>query len=174
MLPRRQFLHLAAGAAAVPAMSRVAWAQTYPTRPLRIVVGFAPAGASDIAARLIGQWLSERLGQQFTVENRAGAGGNIATETVVRAPADGYTLLLAGSNDAINATLYEKRKFNFIRDIAPVSGIVRVPKCHGDEPIGSSQDGSGVHRLRKANPGNISMASAGTEHRTTWQANCSR
>src|SRR6266436_3746158 len=105
-LPRRNFLHLAAGAAALPAVSRVAWAQAYPARPVRIIVAFAPGGNADIYARLIGQWLSERLGQQFIVENRSGAGGNLGTETVVKAPADGYTLLLGGVNDAVNATLY--------------------------------------------------------------------
>src|SRR5262249_35003264 len=112
---RRQFLHLAAGAAALPAMSRVARAQAYPTRPVRIIVPFAPAGASDITARLIGQWLSERLGQQFVIENRPGGGGNIGTEAVVRAPADGYTLLMVGSANASNATFYDKLNFNFIR-----------------------------------------------------------
>src|SRR5882762_334660 len=105
---RRQFLHLAAGAAALPAMSRMAWAQAYPTRPVRIVVGFAPAGAQDVLARLIGQWLSERFGQQFIVDNRPGGGGNIGAEAVVRAPPDGYTLLLVGNSSAINATLYDK------------------------------------------------------------------
>ena len=120
-LPRRQFLHLAAAAAALLAVSRFARAQTYPSRPVRIVVGFAAGGPNDILARLIGQWLSERLGQQFVVENRPGAGSNIATETVVRAPPDGYTLLLVGAPNAINATLYDKLNFNFIRDIAPVA-----------------------------------------------------
>src|SRR2546426_10717209 len=124
---RRQFLHLAAGAAALPAVSRVAWAQTYPTRPVRIIVPFAAAGAFDIMARLIGQWLSQRLGQQFIVENRPGAGTNIATEAVVRAPADGYTLLLGGAVNAVNVTLYEKLNFDFIRDIAPVAGLIRFP-----------------------------------------------
>ena len=160
-LPRRNFLYLTAGAAALPAMSRVARAQTYPTRPVRIVVGFAPAGASDIAARLMGQWLSERLGQQFTVENRAGAGGNIATETVVRAPADGYTVLLAGSNDAINATLYEKLNFNFIRDIAPVSGIVRVPNVMVTNLSVPAKTVPEFIAYAKANPGKLNMASAG-------------
>src|SRR6266545_894563 len=126
-LPRRQFLHLAAGAAALPAVSRIAWAQAYPSRPVRLIVPFAPAGASDITARLIGQWLSERLGQQFVIDNRPGGGGNIGTEAVVRAPADGYTLLLCGTPNAINATLYEKLGFNFIRDIAPVASIARGP-----------------------------------------------
>src|SRR5712672_2821257 len=115
-LPRRKFLRLAAGAAALPAVSRVAWAQTYPSRPVRIIVGFAAGGGVDIAARLIGQWLSERLGQQFIIENRLGAGTNIATEAVVRSPADGYTLLLVTASNAINATLYDKLGFNFIRD----------------------------------------------------------
>src|SRR2546423_13988793 len=124
-LPRRQFLHLAAGAAALPAASRFAWAQAYPTRPVRIVVGFAAGGPTDIIARLIGQWLSERLGQQYVIENRPGAGGNIATEAVVNAPADGYTLLLVAPANTINATLYDKLHFNFIRDIAPVASIMR-------------------------------------------------
>jgi tripartite-type tricarboxylate transporter receptor subunit TctC len=161
-LPRRKFLHLAASAAALPAASRIARAQGYPSRPVRIVVGFAPAGASDIAARLMGQWLSERLGQQFIIENRTGAGGNIGTETVVRASADGYTLLLAGSNDAINATLYDKLSFNFIRDIAPVAGIVRVPNVM---VLNLSVPANTVPEFiayAKANPSKISMASAGT------------
>src|SRR5437667_6025948 len=126
-LPRREFLHLAAGAAALPAWSRIAWSQAYPSRPLRLIVGFAPGGTTDITARLIGQWLSERLGQQFVIENRPGAGTNIATEAVVRAPADGYTLLLVTAANAINTTLYEKLNFSFIRDIAPVAGIIVVP-----------------------------------------------
>src|SRR5262245_28847198 len=122
-LPRRDFLHLAAGAAALPAVSRIARAQAYPTRPVRVIVGFAPGGTADITARLIGQWLSERLGQPFVIENRPGAGTNIATEAVVRAPADGYTLLMVGSTQAINATLYDKLNFHFIRDITPFAGI---------------------------------------------------
>jgi tripartite-type tricarboxylate transporter receptor subunit TctC len=126
-LPRRRFLHLAAGAAALPAVSRVARAQTYPTRPVRVIVGFAAGGGADIVARLIGQWLSERLGQPFIIENRPGAASNIATEAVVRAAADGYTLLLAASPNAFNAALYDKFNFNFIRDIAPVAGIMVVP-----------------------------------------------
>ena len=123
---RRQFLHLAAGAAALPAVSRVAWAQAYPTRPVRIIVPVPPGGGIDIVARLIGQWLSERLGQPFVIENRPGAATNIGTESVVRAPADGYTLLLVTPANVINATLYDKLNFNFIRDIAPVAGIIRV------------------------------------------------
>ena len=126
-LPRRAFLHLAAGAAALPAMSRMAWAQAYPTRPVHLIVPFGPAGAADITARLIGQWLSERLGQPFIIDNRPGAGSNIGTEAVVRAPADGYTLLLCGAFSAINATLYDKLNFNFVRDIAPIALIVRFP-----------------------------------------------
>jgi tripartite-type tricarboxylate transporter receptor subunit TctC len=126
-LPRRHFLHLAAGAAALPALSRIAGAQAYPSRPVRIIVGFAPGGSSDITARLIGQWLSERLGQQFVIDNRPGGGTNIGTEAVVRAPPDGYTLLLATAANAVNATLYDKLNFNFIRDIAPVAGIIVVP-----------------------------------------------
>ena len=126
-LPRRNFLRLAAGAAALPAVPHFARAQAYPSRPVRILVGYSAGSASDIVARLIAQWLSERLGQQFVVENRPGAGGNIAAEAVVRSAPDGYTLLLPASPDAINATLYQKLNFNFIRDIAPVAGIVRVP-----------------------------------------------
>src|SRR5262249_33475932 len=118
---RRQFLHLAAGAAALPAVSRFAWAQAYPTRPVRIVVGFPPGGPSDLAARLIGQWLSDRLGQPFIIENRPGASSNIGTEAVVKASADGYTLLLVSAANASNATLYDKLNFNFMRDIVPVA-----------------------------------------------------
>src|SRR6266849_3645689 len=126
-LSRRTFLHLAAGAASLTAVSRIARAQAYPTRPVRLIVPLAPGGATDIVARLMGQWLSERLGQPFVIENRPGGGTNIGTEAVVRAPADGYTLLLCSTVNATNATLYDKLNFNFIRDIAPVAGIVRVP-----------------------------------------------
>src|SRR5262249_32217559 len=124
-LPRRQFLHLAAGAAALPAVPRFARAQAYPSRPVRIIVGYAAGGGTDISARVIGQWLSERLGQQFVIDNRPGGGGNIGTEAVVRAPADGYTLLIVGAWNAINATLYDKLNFNFLRDIAPVASVIR-------------------------------------------------
>src|SRR6476646_10412460 len=120
-LPRRRFLQLAAGAVALPTVSRVARAQPYPTRPIRWMVGFAPGGATDILARLMGQWLSERLGQSVVIENRPGAGSNIATEAVVNAPPDGYTLLLVGPTHAVNATLYPKLNYNFIRDIAPIA-----------------------------------------------------
>src|SRR5438132_4241960 len=126
-LPRRTFLHLAAGAAALPVVSRVAWAQNYPSRPVRIIVGFAPGGATDLLARLMGQWLSERLGQQFVVENRPGAAGNIATEAVARAAPDGHTLLMIDPQPAINVTLFDKLNFDFIGDITPIAGIARMP-----------------------------------------------
>jgi tripartite-type tricarboxylate transporter receptor subunit TctC len=158
-LSRRTFLHLAAGAAALPAVSRIAWAQTYPSRPVRIVVGFPPGGGTDITARLIGQWLSERLGQPFIIENRPGAGSNIATEAVVRAPADGYTLLLVSTPNAVNATLYEKLNFNFIRDLAPVAGIMVVPVVmvvHPSFPVTTVPE---FIAYAKANPGKINIAS---------------
>src|SRR5262249_28619286 len=126
-LPRRPFLHLAAGAAALPAVSRVTWAQAYPSRPVRIIVGFAPGGSTDIVARLIGQWLSERLGQSFVIENRPGAAGNVAAEAVVKSVADDYVLLMGGANNAINTTLYDKLNFNFLRDITPVASVIREP-----------------------------------------------
>jgi len=126
-LPRRRFLHLAAGIAALPAVARIARAQAYPTRPVRLILGYAPGGSPDIVARLIGQWLSERLGQPVVIENRPGAASNIGTEAAVRAPADGYTLLYVTTANAINATLYDKLNFNFMRDIAPVAGVIRVP-----------------------------------------------
>jgi tripartite-type tricarboxylate transporter receptor subunit TctC len=160
-LPRRQFLHLAAGAAALPAVSRVAWAQTYPTRPVRLVVPFAAGGPSDIAARLIGQSLTERLGQQIIVENRPGAGSNIGTEVVVRAPADGYTLLMVGNSSAVNATLYEKLNFNFIRDLAPVAGVMRIPMVVTVNPSIAAKTISEFIAFAKANPGSLSMASGG-------------
>jgi tripartite-type tricarboxylate transporter receptor subunit TctC len=158
-LPRRNFLYLAAGAAALPAVSRFAWAQVYPSRPVRIIVGFAPAGSTDIMARLIGQWLSERLGQSFVVENRPGAGTNIATEAVVRAPADGYTLLMVGSANAVNATLYDKLNFNFIRDIAPVAGITVVPNVIVVHPSVPAKTIPELIAYAKANPGKINIAS---------------
>jgi tripartite-type tricarboxylate transporter receptor subunit TctC len=160
-LPRRKFLHLAAGAAALSALSRFAWAQTYPARPVRIIVGFPPAGGNDLYARLIAQWLSERLGQQFIVENRPGAAGNIGTEVVAKAPADGYTLLLAWSGDTWNANLYPDLKFNFIRDIEPVATISRGM---GVLVVHSSVVAKSVPELiadAKANPGKLTVVSSG-------------
>jgi tripartite-type tricarboxylate transporter receptor subunit TctC len=159
--PRRQFLHLASGAFALPAVFRTASAQTYPTKPVRIIVGFAAGGTQDIAARLIGQWLSERTGQQFIVENRSGAAGNIAADAVVRAPGDGYTLLLAGLSNAANASLYDRLNFNFIRDIAPVAGIIRVPLILEVHPSFLAKTVPEFIAYAKANPGKINMASAG-------------
>jgi tripartite-type tricarboxylate transporter receptor subunit TctC len=160
-LPRRDFLHLAAGAAVLPVMPRLAWAQAYPSRPVRIIVPFAPAGNIDLIARLIGQWLSERLGQSFVIENRPGAGTNVGTEAVVRAPPDGYTLLQVSSASAWNATLYEKLNFNFIRDIAPVAGVIRAPFVMEVNPSVPTKTVPEFIAHAKANPGKISMASAG-------------
>ena len=158
---RRRLLHLAAGAAVLPALSGFASAQTYPSRPVRIIVGFAAGGPNDILARLIGQWLSERLGQPFVIENRPGAGSNIATEAVVRATPDGYTLLMAGPSGAINATLYDKLNFNFIRDIAPVAGVVRQPSVIVVTPSVPATTVPEFIAYAKANPGKLSMASGG-------------
>ena len=160
-LPRRQFLHLAAGAAALPTVSRVTWAQAYPTRPVRIIVGQAAGSGSDIAARLLGQRLSERLGQPFVVENRPGAAGNLATEAVVRAPPDGYTLLLSNVANAINATLYDKLSFVFLRDIAPVASIFHVPQVMVVHPSVPAKTVPEFIAYAKANPGKVNMASAG-------------
>jgi tripartite-type tricarboxylate transporter receptor subunit TctC len=161
-LSRHQFLHLAAGAAALPALSRIAWAQVYPTRPVRIIVGYAPGGGADIVARLIGQRLSERLGQQFVIENRPGAGGNIGTEAVVHVRPDGYTLLLVGLWNAIDATLYDQLKFDFIRDIAPVAGIARSPNVMEVNPSFPAKTVPELITYAKGNPGKINMASGGT------------
>ena len=161
-LPRRKFLHLAAGAAALPAVSRIAWAQSYPSRPVRWIVPAPPGGPLDIVARLFGQWLSERLGQPFIVENRPGGGTNIATEMVARAPADGYTLLSVVTAAAINATLYDKLNFNFIRDIAPVASIIRVPLVMVINPSIRASTVPEFIAYAKANPGTISLASPGT------------
>ena len=160
-LPRRKFLHLAAGAAALSAVPRLAWAQTYPARPVRIIVATGPAGAPDILARLVGQWLSERLGQQFVTENRPGGGNSIGTEAVVRAPPDGYTLLLVDPSASINATLYDKLNFNFIRDIATVAGIVRMPLVMVVHPSVPATTVPELIAYAKANPGKINMASPG-------------
>jgi tripartite-type tricarboxylate transporter receptor subunit TctC len=160
-LPRRKFLHLAAGAAAMPTVSRVARAQAYPSRPVRIIVPLAPGAVNDITARLVGQWLTERLGQQFLIENRPGGGGNIGIEAVVRAPADGYTLLVVGTAAAINATLFEKLNYNFIRDIAPVASIVRVPQVMQVNPSLPINTVPEFIAYAKANPGKVSMGSGG-------------
>jgi tripartite-type tricarboxylate transporter receptor subunit TctC len=160
-LPRRRFLQLATCAAALPAVSRIAAAQTYPTRPVHIIVGFAAGGGVDITARLIGQWLAERLGRSFVIENRPGAGGNIGTEAVVNAPPDGHTLLLATVPNAVNATLYEKLNFSFIRDIAPVAGIIRVPQVILVHPSLPAKTVPEFIAYAKANPGKVNMASAG-------------
>jgi tripartite-type tricarboxylate transporter receptor subunit TctC len=160
-IPRRQFLHLAAGAAALPSVSQIARAQAYPTKPVRLVVGFAPGGGSDILARLIGQRLSERLGQQFLVENRPGGSSNIATEAVVRAPPDGYTLLVVDSSPAINATLYDNLNFNFLRDIAPVGGIGALANVIVVHPSVPAKTVPEFVAHAKANPRKLNMASAG-------------
>ena len=160
-LLRRQFLHLAAGAVALPTVSRFAWAQSYPTRPVRLVVGFPPGAAIDIVARLIGQWLTERLGQPFVIDNRPGAGSNLGTEAVAKAPPDGYTLLVGGAANAINATLYPKLNFNFVRDIAPVATIIRQPLVMQVNPSVPAKTIPEFIAYAKANPGKINMASSG-------------
>jgi tripartite-type tricarboxylate transporter receptor subunit TctC len=161
-LPRRNFLHLAAGAATLPAVSRITWAQAHPSRPVRLIVPFVPAGASDITARLMGQWLSERLGQQFVIDNRPGGSANIGTEAVVRAPPDGYTLLLVGLTNAINATFYQKLNFNFIRDIAAVAGIFRGPNVMVAHPSVPATTVPEFIAYAKTSPGKINYTSAGT------------
>ena len=160
-LPRRQFLQLAAGAAAFPIMSRVASALDYPSRPIRLIVGFPAGGPTDITARVMAQWLSERLGQQIVIENRAGAGSNLAVEAAINAPPDGYTLLLVGATNAINATLYEKLNFNFIRDVAPVAGIIRVPLIMEIHPSVPAKTVAEFIDYAKANPGKVNMGSGG-------------
>src|ERR1700692_1410683 len=160
-LARRKFLHAAAVAAALPAASRVAWGQAYPARPVRVVVGFPGGSSQDIVARIVAQRLSERLAQPFIIDNRPGAGGNLAVETVVSAPADGTTLLMTGANNAVNATLYDNLKFNFIRDIAPVARIMSVPlvmEVNLSVPAGTVPE---FIAYARANPGKINMASAG-------------
>jgi tripartite-type tricarboxylate transporter receptor subunit TctC len=166
-LPRRRFLHLLAGAAALPAASRTAWSQAFPSRPVRIVVGFAAGGNFDIVARLIGQSMSEQLHQPVIVENRPGAGGNLATESVIRAPADGYTLLLGGAVNAVNATLYEKLNFNFIDDTAPVAAVVRFPNVMTVATSFPAKTVPEFIAYAKANPGRINHGSSGngtTQH----------
>jgi tripartite-type tricarboxylate transporter receptor subunit TctC len=160
-LARRRFLYLATAAAALPSVSRMATAQTYPTRPVRLIIGYPPGGSADITARLLGQWLSERLGQPFVIESRPGASTNIATEAVVRAPPDGYTLLLVAPANAINATLYEKLNFNFIGDIAPVAGIIRFPNVMVVNPLVPAKTVPEFIAYAKANPGRLNMASSG-------------
>jgi tripartite-type tricarboxylate transporter receptor subunit TctC len=160
-LPRRRFLHLVAGAAALPAMSIVARAQTYPARPVHLVCPFAAGGPNDITARLIGQALSERLGQPFVIDNRAGAAANVGTEAVVRAPADGYTLLLASSANAVNATLYDKLSYDYLRDIAPVASILRVPNVMVVNPSVPAKSLPEFIAYAKANPGKLNMATSG-------------
>jgi tripartite-type tricarboxylate transporter receptor subunit TctC len=160
-LPRRTFLHLAAGAAALPAVSRTARAQAYPTRPVRMIVPFAPAGTTDISARLIGQWLSERFGQPFVVENRPGANGNIGTEAALRAPADGYTLLMVDASPAVNASLYDRLNFNFVRDAATVATVARAPFILVIHPSVPAKTVPEFIAYAKANPGRINYGSAG-------------
>jgi tripartite-type tricarboxylate transporter receptor subunit TctC len=161
-LPRRKFLHLAAGAAALPAVPRLAWADSYPTRPVRIIVGFPPGSLTDTTARLIGQWLSDRLGQQFVIENRPGAASNLAAETVARAPADGYALLLVTSVNAINATLYDNLNFDLIHDIVPVASIGRGPGVMEVNPTFPAKSVPEFIAYAKDNPGKINMATAGS------------
>jgi tripartite-type tricarboxylate transporter receptor subunit TctC len=159
--PRRKVLHLVAGAAVLPALSLLARAQSYPSRPVRWLVGFTPAGGNDITARLIGQWLTERLGQPFVIENRPGAGTNIAAEAVIHAPPDGYTLFLTNFSNAVNASLYEKLNFNFMRDMAPVVGISRAPVIMAAHPSLPAKTVAEFIAYAKANPGKINMGSAG-------------
>ena len=160
-LPRRKFLHLAASAAVLPALPRIAGAQAYPSRPVRLIAGFPPGGVVDVFARLIGQWLSDRLGQPIIIENRAGAGGNLAAEAAVKAPPDGYTLLMIGSNNAWNVTLYDNLSFNFIRDIAPVASIYRGPAVLVVHPSFPPKSIPELIAYAKINPGKVSMASGG-------------
>jgi tripartite-type tricarboxylate transporter receptor subunit TctC len=159
--PRRRFLQLAGGAAVLPAVSTIGAAQAYPSRPIRLIIGYTPGGSADLTARLMGQWLSERLGQPFVIENRPGGGTNIATEAVVRAPPDGYTLLLAAPANAINATLYDKLNFNFLRDVEPVAGIIRFPNVVVVNPQVPVKTVPELIAYAKANPGKLNMASSG-------------
>src|SRR6266702_4716729 len=158
---RRQFLRLLGAAVAFPTVSGIAMAEAYPTRPVRLIIGYTPGGSADIAARLMGQWLSERLGQSFIVESRPGAGSNIGTEAVIRSPPDGYTILLAAPANAINATLYGKLNYNFLRDIAPVAGIIRFPNVMEVNPSVPAKTVPEFITYAKANPGKINFASSG-------------
>src|SRR5229473_6869491 len=171
---RRRFLRLAAGAVALPAVSRVAGAQAYPSRPVRFVVGFAPGGGGDLATRLMAQWLSERFGQQFVVENRVGAASNLATEQVVRAPADGYTLIQLNVANAINTSLYDKLSFNVLRDLAPVASFMRVPNVMEVSPTLPINTVPEFIAYAKANPGKVMFASSGVgrseEHTSELQS----
>jgi tripartite-type tricarboxylate transporter receptor subunit TctC len=160
-VPRRKFLHVAAGAAAFPAISSMTWAQTYPSRSVRLIVPFPPGGPNDVLARLIGQWLHERLGQPIIIDNRPGAGGNIGTEVVVKAAPDGYTLLLINSNHTVNATLYDKLNYNFIRDIAPVAAIIQLPLVLVLNPLLPAKTLLEFTAHAKANPGKLNYASVG-------------
>jgi len=160
-IPRRQFLHLTAGAAALPAVSHLAWAQAYPTKPVRIIVGYPAGAATDVVGRLMGQWLSERLGQQFIIENRTGANSSIGTEAVARAPADGYALLMVSTSNAINTTLYGKLNFDFIHDIVPIAGIARTPVVMVVNPSVPAKTVPEFVGYAKAHPGEINMAAPG-------------
>ena len=173
-LPRRQFLRLAATATALPTLMRTAAAQSWPARPVRLVVGFTPGGPADILARLLAPWLSERLGQQFIIENRPGAGSNIATEAVVRSQPDGYTILIATTVNAVNATLYDKLPYHFMRDTAPVAGIIRVPQVIEVHPAVPVNTVAELIAYAKANPGKLNMASAGNGTVQHVAGRCSR
>ena len=171
---RRRFLHAAAGAVAMPATSRAAWAQAYPNRPVRILVGYPAGGVTDTVARLVGQWLSDRLGRPFLVENRAGAASNIATEAVARAQADGYTLLLCTGANTINDSLYQRLNFNFKRDLEPIAPIVNSPLVMEVHPSFPATTVPEFIAYAKSNPGKITFASGGSERSTMWLESCSR
>jgi tripartite-type tricarboxylate transporter receptor subunit TctC len=173
-LPRRRFLQLAAGAAVLPAVSNIASAQSYPSRPVRLIVPFAPGGNTDIYGRLIGQWLSERLGQPFVIENRPGANTNLGTEAVVRASADGYTLLMVSPSAATNATMYEKLSFNFIRDVAPVAGLIRQYPLMLVNPSVPAKTVSEFLTYAKANPGKSVLPRRASAAQVMWRVSCSR
>jgi tripartite-type tricarboxylate transporter receptor subunit TctC len=173
-LPRRQFFHLAAGAFVAPAVAGQALADAYPSRPVRLISGFAAAGGNDIIARLMGQWLTERLGQTFVIENRPGAGTNIATEMVINSPPDGYTLFVANLSNAINVTLYEKLNFNFMRDMLPVAGIAQAPSVLAISASVPAKNVTEFIAYAKANPGRINMGSAGVGSTGHLAGSCSR